>query len=60
MAKIRKRIIVTECDFKLLHYEVEQIRNTEKRELYQAKFKNLMIQAQLVNLSIQKKEVANG
>lgn len=60
MGKMRKRILVTEGELMQLHFEVEQIRNAEKKEMYQAKYKNLLKSAQLVNLHIQKKEVHNG
>jgi len=61
--RFRRRLLVTEGDLYTLFAEVEQIRKEESRELYREKFRQLLADANLVELKVVPKigkGVANG
>lgn len=48
--RLRKRMLVTEGDLMQLWFEVEQVRNHEKKEAFKNSFKSILNQAQSVKL----------
>ena len=61
--KIRQRMMVTIGDLMQLHFEVEQVRNAEKKAQFKASFKQLLHDAELVKMQVvtkKRKEVSNG
>lgn len=55
MATLRKRFLVTEGELFKIWTEVQQVRNTEKREEFKASFKAMIKEAQTVKLVVEPK-----
>lgn len=55
MARIRQRMMVTIGDLMQLWFEVEQVRNEEKKEQFKTNFKQLLHNAELVKMQVVKK-----
>lgn len=55
--KIRKRMLVTEGHLMQLWFEVEQVRNEEKKESFKLSFKQLLKEAELVPIVPIKKQI---
>lgn len=54
-SNFRKRLLVTEGDLKQLWFEVQQVRNAEKREAFTASFKKLLKEANAVKITVVQK-----
>jgi len=49
---IRRRMLVSEVDFRKLWYEVKQVRDAEKRDAFEAEFKEMLKGANLLYMQV--------
>jgi hypothetical protein len=50
---VRRRYFVNEAEFRMLWYEVQQVRDAEKREAFEASFKAMLHGANLLYIQVQ-------